>query len=80
MSALQHAARSARTSKWEGCRIVQVCFLLLHSRTLLLYNPALWGGERMVDFDFYWNERHATKADDEASWEHHTITTFTPAR
>jgi outer membrane protein assembly factor BamD (BamD/ComL family) len=31
--------------------------------TLLLYNPALWDNERQLAFDYWWNERTATKQD-----------------
>src|SRR5260370_20396851 len=71
MRALQRAAGSARNSNARAAALYKYASYYYTHGTLLLYNPALWGGERMMDFDFYWNERHATKEDDDASWEHH---------
>ncbi len=31
--------------------------------TLLLYNPALWGGNRMLSFDYFWNDHVMTQSD-----------------
>lgn len=71
MSRLQRAVVVARTPNARAAALYRYATYYYTHGTLLLYNPALWGGDRMMMFDFWWNPRHATHEDDLASLSHH---------
>jgi outer membrane protein assembly factor BamD (BamD/ComL family) len=60
---LDRAVHIAPTSDTRAGALYQLAGYYYSHGTLLLYNPALWKGEREIHFQEYWNASHATPDD-----------------
>ena len=65
LRALDLAARRARGVKARGDALFRYGSYYYTHGTLLLYNPALWQGQREVGFGMWWNDRALSKQDAE---------------
>jgi TolA-binding protein len=67
---LHHAVLAARTDRARASALYWYAHYYATHDELLLYNLALWNGEREINFQFYWNERFATDEDRAAVHAH----------
>jgi len=61
--------RASGTKTAAGAAYRYASYFYTHG-TLLFYNAALWQGERMDHFNFWWNSGHATQDDSAANISH----------
>lgn len=64
LSRLQEAVSKARTANERARALYRYASYYYDHGTLLLYNGALWQGQRAESFSFWWNARQATSRDD----------------
>ncbi len=60
---LQRAIAAARSNNARAAAMYQYATYYSTHGSLLLYNPALWQGDRAYAFSFWWLPKHKTKQD-----------------